>query len=53
MPTTREASTTGCAARFGDKWGARVSWYYWINFPLWIASLAMLFPSTLGCSWQV
>lgn len=33
---------------FGDKWGARVSWYYWINFPLWIASLAVLFPSTLG-----
>ena len=28
--------------------GARVSWYYWINFPLWIASLAVLFPSTLG-----
>ncbi|WP_233947114.1 amino acid permease, partial [Eggerthella lenta] len=23
---------------FGDKWGSRVSWYYWINFPLWMAS---------------
>ena len=33
---------------FGDKWGARISWYYWINFPLWIASLAVLFPSTIG-----
>lgn len=33
---------------FGDKWGARVSWYYWINFPLWIASLAVLFPPILG-----
>ena len=32
---------------FGDKWGARVSWYYWINFPLWIASLAVLCPRTL------
>lgn len=32
----------------GDKWGARVSWYYWINFPLWIASLATLFPDILG-----
>lgn len=31
----------------GDKWGARVSWYYWINFPLWIASLATLFPPIL------
>ena len=25
---------------FGAKWGTRVSWYYWINFPLWMASLA-------------
>lgn len=33
---------------FGDKWGSRVSWYYWINFPLWIASLGTLFPDILG-----
>ncbi|MEA5018950.1 MAG: APC family permease [Gordonibacter sp.] len=33
---------------FGDRWGSRVSWYYWINFPLWIASLATLFPDILG-----
>lgn len=33
---------------FGDKWGSRVSWYYWINFPLWMASLAVLFPEVLG-----
>ncbi len=33
---------------FGDKWGARVSWYYWINFPLWMASLAFLFPETIA-----
>ena len=33
---------------FGDKWGSRVAWYYWINFPLWIASLATLFPTILG-----
>ena len=35
-------------AAFGDKWASRVSWYYWINFPLWIASLATLFPTILG-----
>ena len=23
------------------KWAARASWYYWINFPLWMASLAV------------
>ncbi len=28
---------------FGIRSGARVAWYYWINFPLWIASLATLF----------
>lgn len=26
---------------FGKKWGARVAWNYWVNFPLWIASLAV------------
>ena len=30
------------------KWGARVAWYYWINFPLWMASLAVICPRLLG-----
>ncbi len=25
---------------FGPKWAGRVAWNYWVNFPLWIASLA-------------
>lgn len=33
---------------FGAKWGARVAWYYWINFPLWMASLAVVFPEMIG-----
>lgn len=33
---------------FGDRWGARVSWYYWLNFPLWMASLAVMFPEIIG-----
>jgi amino acid transporter len=33
---------------FGKKWGGRVSWYYWINFPLWMASLALMFPKVIG-----
>ena len=33
---------------FGHRWGARVSWYYWINFPLWLASLAVMTPSLLS-----
>lgn len=26
---------------FGKKWAGRVAWNYWVNFPLWIASLAV------------
>lgn len=29
---------------FGHRWGSRVSWYYWINYPLWLASLAVMCP---------
>ncbi len=32
------------SAAYGHRMGARVSWYYWINFPLWTASLAVMFP---------
>ena len=32
----------------GDKWGARISFWYWVNYPLWIASLATMFPDILG-----
>ena len=30
----------------GDKWAARASYYYWVNYPFWIASLATMFPPT-------
>lgn len=33
---------------FGDRWGARVAWLYWINYPIWLASMAVLFPSTMA-----
>ncbi|MDR3038164.1 MAG: APC family permease, partial [Candidatus Adiutrix sp.] len=33
---------------FGHRWAARTSWYYWVNFPLWMASLAILFPEVLS-----
>ena len=29
------------------KWGARVAWWYWINFPLWMASLAVMCPDLI------
>lgn len=32
---------------FGPRNGGRVAWYYWINFPLWMGSLAVLFPTTI------
>ena len=32
---------------FGKKWAARVAWFYWVNYPLWIASLADLITTML------
>ncbi len=32
---------------FGNAWGTRVSWYYYINFPLWMGSLAVLFTDVI------
>ena len=32
----------------GDRWAARASYYYWVNYPFWIASLATLFPYILS-----
>lgn len=37
----------------GDKWGARCSWCYWVNFPLWIASLACMAPSIIHSLWGI
>lgn len=31
----------------GSRWGARVAWWYWLNFPLWMASLAVMVPDLL------
>ena len=33
---------------FGRKWGSRVSFYYYINFSLWMGSLAVLFTDVIG-----
>ncbi len=32
---------------FGNRWGSRVAWYYYINFPLWMGSLAVLFTDVI------
>lgn len=32
----------------GTKWGARASWWYWLNFPLWMASLAVMCPDLIN-----
>ncbi len=37
----------------GDTWASRVSWWYWVNFPLWMASLACMFPSIINSVWGV
>jgi amino acid transporter len=28
---------------YGRSWGSRVAWYYWVNFPFWMAALAVIF----------
>ncbi|MGN0076900.1 MAG: APC family permease [Parafannyhessea sp.] len=33
---------------FGKKAAGFTAWSYWVNFPLWIASLALVFPSTIS-----
>ncbi|RYC75118.1 APC family permease [Candidatus Nanosyncoccus alces] len=32
---------------FGKKWAGRVAWFYWVNYPLWIASLADLITTMI------
>ena len=38
---------------FGKKWAARVAWNYWINFPLWIASLAVAVTDVVAGIFEV
>lgn len=33
---------------FGDRWGGRLAFLYWINYPLWMASLAVLFTNIIN-----
>ncbi|RFA33525.1 amino acid:proton antiporter [Virgibacillus dokdonensis] len=32
---------------FGARNGGRVAWYYWVNYPLWMGSLAVLIPTSI------
>ena len=38
---------------FGPKWAARVAWNYWINFPLWIASLAVAVTDVIAGIFEI
>jgi len=37
----------------GSKWGARASWWYWLNFPLWMASLAVMCPDLVNIAFGI
>ncbi|SEH65033.1 MULTISPECIES: APC family permease [Atopobiaceae] len=37
----------------GDKWAARASYYYWVNYPFWIASLSTLFPAVINMAFGI
>jgi len=38
---------------FGKKWAGRVAWNYWINFPLWIASLAVAVTDVIASVFEI
>ena len=38
---------------FGPKWAGRVAWNYWVNFPLWIASLAVAVTDIIAGMFEV
>ncbi len=38
---------------FGPKWASRVAWNYWINFPLWIASLAVAMTDVIAGVFEI
>ncbi len=38
---------------FGKKWAGRVAWNYWINFPLWIASLAVAVTDVIAGIFEI
>ncbi|MDR1088436.1 MAG: APC family permease [Coriobacteriales bacterium] len=38
---------------FGRRWGSRVAWYYWVNFALWMASLAVLSISVIEQAFSI
>ena len=37
----------------GTRWGARAAWWYWLNFPLWMASLAVMVPELLNFAFGI
>ena len=37
----------------GTRWASRAAWWYWLNFPLWMASLAVMVPDLLSIAFGV
>ena len=37
----------------GTRWAARAAWWYWLNFPLWMASLAVMVPDLLCLAFSI
>ncbi len=33
---------------FGNRWGSRVSWWYWVNVALWVPSVYLMFSGALS-----
>lgn len=37
----------------GSRWGARSAWWYWLNFPIWMASLAVMVPDLIAITFGI
>ena len=38
---------------YGTRWGSRVACYYWLNFPVWMSSIVLLFTDILSSAFHL
>lgn len=38
---------------YGTRWGSRVACYYWLNFPVWVSSIVLLFTDILTSAFHL
>ncbi len=38
---------------YGTRWGSRVACYYWMNFPVWVSSIVLLFTDVFSSTFHL